>query len=396
MIPSEKQRGVCFGSCLISTSPHRTCLFLSSLPPQHLNASTQTANAPKMAGRMFKFCKGFVGICPDPTDTDSTTDTDSSIHSRTNSTSSSGSSDAKVAGSREIKVAVSPAAKAARSFLDKYATNIKLDDNNTDSSDAKVALEREIKAARSPAAKAARSFVAKYATNIKPDDNDTNLSDAKGAVTREIKAARSPAAKAARSFIAKAATDVKPDDNDTAATLANKNDAMFDRVNSTAQAAIEAWYAAELARLEARLATADARLIGLAADLARVDCAILKKEQKHSMLYEQLSSLHEAYSKRHEELTKQNQELERVVEKSQPGAEAEMALLLLYLSRAAVDISGTAKEDAEKYLRQADLDWEAYKRGYPLDDGGDRDASDAGGAEQDAEIDIKASSETDI
>ena len=71
-----------------------------------------------------------------------------------------------------------------------------------------------------------------------------------------------------------------------------------------------------------------------------------------------------------------------------------MALLLLYLSRAAVDISGTAKEDAEKYLRQAELNWEAYKRGYPLDDGGD--TSDAGGAEQDAEVDIKASSETDI
>lgn len=71
----------------------------------------------------------------------------------------------------------------------------------------------------------------------------------------------------------------------------------------------------------------------------------------------------------------QNQELERVVEESVPGEEADMALLLLYLSRAAVDISGTAKQDAERLLCQADEDWEAYKRSYSLYDKGD--ASDA-------------------
>jgi hypothetical protein len=290
-VESERQRGVCFDPYLYIS--HLTTHFICPSHLFHHNISTLTANASKMAGRLFTYCKELVGIYPDSTEAETETDTDSS----TSSTGSTDSPDAEAADSPEAKVTNSPDAKAA--------------------------------------------------------------------------------------------TDVKPDDNGTAATAASNDDAKVEQVNldiasgsqqeSTTQADIEAWHVAELARLEAKLATSDARLIGLAADLAWADCVILKKEQEHSRLYGQLSSLHEACSKRHEELTKQNQELERVVEESVPGVEADMALLLLYLSRAAVDISGTAKQDAERFLRRADQQWEAYKQGYPLDDEGD--ASDVEGAE---------------
>lgn len=311
-----------------------------------------------MAGRLFTFCKELVGIYPDSTETDSDTDSDSS----TSSTRSSDSPDTEAAYSLDIKVADSPDAEAAADV-----------DSNT----------KNTEVADSPGAKAA--------TDVEPDDNTevADPPDAKIANSPETKVAVSLEAKVPDSPDAKAATDVKLDDNGTAATAANNDDAKVEEVNSdiasgsqqenTTQAAIEAWYAAALVRVEARLATADARLIGLAGDLARADCAIFKKEQEHLWLYGKLSSLHEEYSKRHEELTKQNQELERVVEESSPEAEADMALLLLYLSRAAVDISGTAKQDAENVLKRADLDWEAYKRGYPLGDEGD--APDAGGTE---------------
>ena len=270
-----------------------------------------------MAGRLFKFYKKFVDVYPDSTDTETETDTDSS-------TSSTGFT---------------------------YPPDVEM----ADSPDAGVADSPEVKIAVS------------HATKV--------------TVAHEPRVADSPNAKAA--------TDVKQNDNSTATTAANNDDAKVEQVNLdiasgpqqtvTTQAAIEAWYVAELTRLEAKLATSDARLIGLAADLALADCVIFKKEQEHLRLYGQLWSLYEEYSRRHEELTEQNQELERVVEESVPGEEADMALLLLYLSRAAVDISGTAKKDAERLLCQADEDWEAYKRSYSSYDEGV--TSDAEGAQ---------------
>lgn len=317
VMQSERKRGVCFGPYPIFTSRYALHLLFSSLPPQHLNASTQTARASKMAGRLFTYYKEFVGIDPDSTDTETETDTDSS----TSSTRFIYPPDVEMADSPDSEVADSPEPKVAVSHV-------------------------------------------------------TKVTDA-----HEPKVADSPNAKAA--------TDVKQDDNGTATTAANNDDAKVEQVNLdiangsqqtvTTQAAIEAWYVAELTRLEAKLATSDARLIGLAANLALADCVIFKKEQEHLRLYGKLWSLHEAYSRRHEELTKQNQELERVVEESVPGEEADMALLLLYLSRATVDISGTAKQDAERLLCQADEDWEAYKRSYSLYDKGV--TSDAEGAQ---------------
>ena len=305
VMQSERKRGVCFGPCPIFTSPHALHLSFSSLPPQHLNTSKQTARASKMAARLFAYYREFVGSYPDSSDTETETDTESS----TSSTRPTHPPDVEMVDSPEVKVAVS---------------------------------------------------------------HETKVTDA-----HKPKVADSPDAKAA--------TNVKTDDNGTATTATSNHDAKVDQVNSdiasesqqtaTTQAAIEAWYVAELTRLEAKLATSDARLIGLAADLALADCVIFKKEQEHLRLYGKLWSLYEAYSAQHEELTMQNQELERVVEESVPGEEADMALLLLYLSRAAVDISGTAKQDAERLLRQADEDWEAYKRSYSLYDKGD--ASDA-------------------
>jgi hypothetical protein len=341
------------------TSPH----FIFSLLLFHHNNSTQTANSSKMAGRLFAYCKELVGVYPDSTESDTETDTDSS-------TRSTDSPDATV------------------------AADIKPDDNKTittaytkDDIDALVKHDSlDIASGIEPytadkAASHARYLAELARLKAELATAETNLAEAN--------VADSPEAKVADSSDAKAATDVKPDDNGTAATVANNDDAKVEQVNldiasesqqeNTTQADIEAWHVAELARLEAKLATSDARLIGLAADLAWADCLIFKKEQEHLRLHGKLSSLHEAYSKRHEELTKQNQELERVVEESQPGAAADMALLLLYLSCAAVDIAGTAKQDAEKFLRRADQQWEAYKRGYPLDDEGD--TSDAEGAE---------------
>lgn len=204
---------------------------------------------------------------------------------------------------------------------------------------------------------------------------------------------------------AEAATDVKPDNNSiatTTTTAANNDDVKVEQVNpniasgsqqkSTALAALEAWHVAEIAKLQTKLATSNAKLARLAAKLTWAECVKLKKEEEHSRLYRQLSILHETYSRRHKEFIEQNQKLERVVEEDLPGAE--MAMLLLYLSRAAVDISGAAKQDAERMLKQAYHNWEAYKRGCPFD--GEGDASDAGGAEQDAKVNIKAGSEADI
>jgi hypothetical protein len=323
----------------------------------------------------------------------------------------------------EARVADSPESKVADSSDAKAATDVKPDGNkitttayNKDDVDALAKLvslaiasgiepDTAYKAAadamylaEKAGLNAEKGWIARLEAKLvtseakvadSPEAKVADSSEAKVADSSEAKVADSSEAKVAVSPDAKAVTDVKPEDNGTAATAASNDDAKVEQVNldiasgpqqeSTTQADIEAGQVAELARLEAKLATSDARLIGLAANLAWADCLIFKKEQEHLRLHEKLSSLHEAYSKRYEELTKQNQELERVVEESQPGTAADMALLLLYLSRAAVDIAGTAKQDAEKFLRRADQQWEAYKQGYPLDD--ERDTSDAEGAE---------------
>jgi hypothetical protein len=305
---------------------------------------------------------------------------------------------AKAAHSPETKVADSPEAKVADSSDTKAVTDVKPDDNDTATTAASnedamaklvsLAIASGIEPNTAHKAAADAWYLAEKA-GLNAEKGWLVRLEAKVADSSEAKVAVSPDAKAADSPDAKAVTEVKPEDNGTASTAASKEDAKVEQVNldiasgsqqeGTTQADIEAGQVAELARLEAKLATSDAKLIGLAADLARADCLIFKKEQEHLRLHDKLSSLHEAYSKRYEELTKQNQELERVVEESQPGTAADMALLLLYLSRAAVDIAGTAKLDAEKFLRRADQQWEAYKQGYPLDDEGD--ASDAEGAE---------------
>jgi hypothetical protein len=360
-----------------------------------------------MAGRLFTYCKELVGVYHDLTESDTETDTDSSA----NSIRSTDSPDATVAADVKPDVSkitttayaqddINALASLAKQVCLDIASGIERNSADVATAEAWYLAEKArlvVETVRSGAEKErldaeialSKAETAWFEAELAKAKTKNAEAKAKAAHSPETKVADSPEAKVADSSDAKAVTEVKPEDNGTASTAASKEDAKVEQVNldiasgsqqeGTTQADIEAGQVAELARLEAKLATSDAKLIGLAADLARADCLIFKKEQEHLRLHDKLSSLHEAYSKRYEELTKQNQELERVVEESQPGTAADMALLLLYLSRAAVDIAGTAKLDAEKFLRRADQQWEAYKQGYPLDDEGD--ASDAEGAE---------------
>ncbi|KAG9201447.1 hypothetical protein G6514_005644 [Epicoccum nigrum] len=221
-----------------------------------------------------------------------------------------------------------------------------------------------------------------------------------------------------------AATDVKPDDNSTATTADNNDDddAKFkqenydiasgselnttDQRDDTTTAATAAFALtqddidAKAERVRLNIAsgiepnTADVAIIGAwyfakimkpKAEKVRLEAAIVRgsRMQEQSELHAELSSLHEKVSKQHAELTKQNWELERIARNN--PAEGEMVLLLLHLSYACVDISGSKKIDVERRMRELLATMKAEHRAEVKGFGQDAEAGTKAGGQADSQ-----------